>query len=335
MPIGVYRRKPPTIDVKRKPTYEPGSVADLIERYIREMNARPNALPLGKSHAYTLRKTQRSDLGPVNARALTHEQVKTWIKKMNETVSPATAMQSLYYLSGVLAYAGSEWPDCNGLTNAAVLAAKPSLLKNGYIGKSTPRTRVPTDDEIERLLARAALPPKKAHAHFISAMPDIIAFALVSTRRIGEICRITHADVEWDHLDEAGNAAPIYWVRNMKHPTKKMGNDKSFTLFPELAEIIRRQLRKPGDDRIFPFYDKSVGAKYTRFKKELGIEDLHFHDNRREAITNWLKKLPPHKVRKFLSGHTTGAVFDRVYDATDAADGHALMRLPDAERMVA
>ena len=321
-----------------KPRIRIGSIGWLIERYIRSMNGLDTGKPvrvLGTSNVYTLKTLQKSPIGVVPALALTKHHVIDHCKVRRETVCAATIMHDVTALDVVLKYAPSAWDDCDGVSGAAVAAAKPFLTKHGYIGKSTPRTRVPTDDEIERLLVRAALPPKKAHADFIYAMPDIIAFGLVSARRLGEICRITHADVDWDHKDEAGNPAPIYWVRDLKHPTKKAGNDHSFTLFPELAEIIRRQPRKTGDDRIFPFYDKSVGAKYTRFKNDLGIENLHFHDNRREAITAWLKKMDPHSVRKFVSGHTTGQVFDRVYDATKAEDGHAVMRRPEAARVAA
>ncbi len=321
-----------------KPRIRIGSIGWLIERYIREMNGLDTGKPIrfiGTSQLYTLRRLQRAPIGMVAAAEVTKHHIIEHCKARRQTVCPATIMQDVTYLSGVLKYAPSAWDECEAVSDAAVAAAKPFLVKHGYIGKSTPRTRVPVEDEIPRLLEYLAQPPKRKARNYIYAMPDIVAFALVSTRRLGEICRITHSDVEWDHRDEAGNEAPIYWVRDMKHPTKKKGNDKSFTLFPELAEIIRRQPRKEGDDRIFPFYDKSVGARYTRAKKALGIVGLRFHDNRRAAITSWLKKLPPHSVRKFLSGHNTGAIFDRVYDATKAEDGHAMLRRPDGERAAA
>ena len=317
-----------------------GTVAWLIERFIREMNGLDTGKPvrwLGHSQVYTLRTLQRSPIGAVKALELTKMHVIEHCKKRRESVCPATVMHDVGYLSGVLKYAGSapDWEGCEEVSAAAVAAAMPFLLKHGYIGKSTPRTRTPTDAEITALLEYVSRRPKKDRKNVIHAMPDIIAFGLVSARRLGEICRITHADVHWDHLDDKGHQAPIYWVRDLKHPTKKKGNDKSFTLFPELAEIIKRQPRKEGDDRIFPFDAKSVGAKYTLAKNALGIEGLHFHDSRREAITNWLKKLTPHQVRKFISGHNTGAVFDRVYDATDPADGHSAMRKPEQERIAA
>ncbi len=302
------------------------TVAWAIQWFIDAMNGwsgKRAVKPLGDSHFYTLRRLQQSPISKKDARKLTEEDIIEHCQMRIETVVAATINQDVGYLHGALKYVRAAPGGCREIKASVIHDVRPFLVKNGYIGKSSPRTRLPTDDEITRLLERAARPSKKKFKNFIYAMPDIIAFALVSARRVGEICSITHSDVDWEHKDDAGNAAPIYWVRDMKHPTKKKGNDAAFTLFPELAEIIRRQPRKPGDDRIFPFRKQSVSAKYTRFKKELGILDLRFHDNRGEAITNWLKKLTPQKVRKFVSGHKTGAIFDRVYDRTNPANGHS------------
>ncbi len=329
--------------MKRTPTYAPGSVADLIERYVREMNGTDTAKAvkvLGTSHHFTLMRLQRQDIGRVLVDAFEDTHLIEHCKERSKEVCAATINQDVTYLCGMLKYAAAS-PTFGAYRAGAAKAAaiivvvRPFLVKHGYVGKSTPRTRVPEGDEIPRLLAFFETPPKKRTKLYIDRMPDIIAFALVSARRIGEICRITHSDVDWEHKDESGNPAPIYWVRDMKHPTKKKGNDKAFTLWPELAEIIRRQPRKEGDDRIFPFNDKSVGAKYTRAKAKLGITGLRFHDSRRGAITTWLKKMDAHAVRKFVSGHDTSAIFDKVYDATKAEDGHAQLRKAPTERMAA
>jgi hypothetical protein len=38
-----------------------------------------------------------------------------------------------------------------------------------------------------------------------------------------------------------------------------------------------------GGDRVFPFNGKSLGTAFRRAGRDLGIEDLHFHDLRHEA----------------------------------------------------
>ena len=52
-------------------------------------------------------------------------------------------------------------------------------------------------------------------------------------------------------------------------------------LLGEAWEILKRQPRT--DDRIFPYNGKSVTAGFQRVRTELGIEDLRWHDLRREG----------------------------------------------------
>lgn len=303
------------------------TVAWVIQAYIEAMNgcegSRP-VKPLGASHLYTLQALQRAHIGTLDARKLTDDDIIDHAKARIKTVAPSTVNQDIGYLDGALKYVRADRRDCRDIVIQAVMGARPYLVKNGYISKSIPRSRTPTDDEIERLLAYFSQPPKIQAENHIYAMPDIIAFALASSRRRGEICRITHSDIDWNHAVD-GKPAPMYTVRKMKHPTKK-DHTKRFPLFPELAEIVLRQPRKAGDDRIFPFNAKSVGAKYTAAKHALGIENLRFHDSRRQAITNWLKKMTPHQVRHFVSGHDSVKMIESNYDATDPAGGHALIQ---------
>jgi integrase len=252
---------------------------------------------LGQSHQYTLRVMARMPIGAKVAGKLKKHDILDMVKALRTKVCASTTGQYVVFLSGVLRYAPSAWEDCADVSDAAIAAAKPTLKKFGLIGKSIPRKRVPTEAELDALLGYYATPNKRGKKRFIR-MPDVIAFALASTRRIGEICRIRRPDIDWDRKDADGNPTPMYMVRDCKHPTKKKGNHKWFALFPELAEIIRMQPEVPGDDRVFPFCSKSCSASYTNAKKALGIQGLRFHDNRRAAITRWLAKLKsPHKVR--------------------------------------
>lgn len=301
-----------------------GSVSELIGRFMAEMGTmeKPGVKPLGPSQYYSLRVIQRLPIGSKAASSLTKQDVIALARQLKEhgigeghkPLNPATISQYICFLSGVLKYAGSAWDDCENLDDGAVAAAKPFLQKHRYISKSTPRKRRPTDEEIERLLAYYSTPVTKGKVRTIR-MPDMIAFALASSRRISEICRITHGDVDYENK--------VYWVRDLKHPTKKKGNDKKFVLWPELAEIIRRQPRVNAEnpaERIFPFNAKSCSASYTLAKKRLGIIDLRFHDCRRDAISNWLKKMPPEDVRIAVSGHDNTRILETNYDGRDSLE---------------
>ena len=307
-----------------------GTVAWLIERYIATMNGtqdHPGVKPLGETTYYKLRQLQRMEIGRLKASELSKKDVIEHCQRRIDTdkVCAATVQHDVTGLVVVLGYAGSAWDDCSEISGQAIAAAKPFLNKHGYLGKSTPRTRVPTDEEIEKLIGFFSAPKRKAASNEITAMPDMIAFALMSSRRVGEICRIRRSDIDWEHKDKDGNRAPLYMVRDMKDPKKKIGNHGLFPLFPEMEEIVLRQPVK--EDRIFPYRAKSVSAKYTRAKRELKIVGLRFHDSRREAITRALAKgLSPHQVRHYYSGHKTTVMLERVYDATKPDGGFAAVK---------
>jgi integrase len=301
------------------------SVAGLIERFIAEM-ALPGMKELGLTHAYSLRAIARRSIGLKHAASLKRADFIAYARERRQGVKPATVNQDITYLSGVFKYASSAWEDCEVVAEAVAQleASKPFLQKHQLIGKSVPRKRVPTDEEIAKLLDYYARHPGRK-----LRMPDVIAFGLASTRRRVEICRLKWGDIDWHRKDSDGNPTPMYMIRDLKHPTKKSGNHKWFPLFPELAEIILRQPRKDAGDPeecVFPFVPESVTQSYICAKKACGIENLRLHDNRREAITRWLAKLKnPHKV-KLISGHETTHILERVYDATKPDTLHAEMR---------
>lgn len=307
-------------------SHREGSVAWLIVRFIREMS-NEHMKPLGDSHYYGLMAITRSSLGRKGAAGLKKSDIMDYCKARRDAgVAPQTILQDLARLSGVLKYAPSAWDDCEEVSDGAIAAAKPMLKKHGLIGKGEPRKRRPTDEELQRLIAYLGDQDARPRTH-VKVVPCLL-FALASTRRRGEIVRLMHGDIDWDRKAADGTPTPMYMIRDLKHPTRKKGNDKWFPLFPELAEIIRRQPRLRPDDpkeRVFPYDGKSVGARYTLAKKALGIVNLRFHDNRREAISRYLKVLPPHEVRQ-ISGHETTVILERVYDQRDPADLHAKLK---------
>ena len=53
-------------------------------------------------------------------------------------------------------------------------------------------------------------------------------------------------------------------------------------------DIAQRQPKI--DERIFPYNPKSVSSGFQRVRNELGIEDLRYHDLRREGQVGFLKR---------------------------------------------
>src|SRR5262249_55949773 len=147
-----------------------------------------------------------------------------------------------------------------------VQEARSACRELRLIAKARRRDRRPTAEEMRKLDEYFARRDRRSRL----PMRDIWHFAIESTRREAEICRL-----EWADNDDAGRTG---LVRDAKHPTDKDGNNRRFKYTAEAWAIVQRQPRV--DERIFPYDPKSVCAAFTRACKVLGIVDLRFHDSR-------------------------------------------------------
>lgn len=275
--------------------------------------------PLGTSHLYLLRALQRTAIGKKQADELKKGDIIEHCKaRRTAGACPATVNQDITFIRGVLSYAGSAWDDCEDISPACITAAMPMLKKYNLVGKSRPRDRRPTKEEIERLLAYFEEQDKRSEI----PMKTIVEFSLYSARRISETCRLRWGDVN--------GADMTCIVRDMKDPKQKKGNDHVFPLLGRAWDIVMSQPRmnpENPDERIFPYNAKSCSARYTLAKKELGIENLRLHDNRREAASRAFEgKLNGRKYGvqevMVITGHKNPQMLMRVYTKLHAKDLH-------------
>jgi integrase len=144
-------------------------------------------------------------------------------------------------------------------------------------------------------------------------MQDVTLFALFSTRRQEEITRITMEDLDAEHAE--------IWVRDMKHPGEKIGNDVRVTLPPEALKLVLKQGRTAGI--IFPHSAESISTSFTRACKILGIEDLHFHDLRHEGVSRLFEMGWTIPQVATVSGHRTWNSLKRYSHIRQAGDKYA------------
>lgn len=154
-----------------------------------------------------------------------------------------------------------------------VADASGQMRRMRLIPKSAERDRRPTAEELDALTEYFSRRDQRAEI----PMLDVMEFAIAGARRQEEITRLG-----WSGLNEAHRTALI---RQVKQPRRKATNDRVSKLTDEAWAIIQRQPCKEGEDRIFPYNDKSISSAFTRACKVLGIEDLHFHDLRHEATS--------------------------------------------------
>ena len=230
----------------------------------------------GRSKTADLRRLKEAGIASKDARLLTAADLIDHCKRrrLDDGAGPATVLNDMIWLRQAFLSASTTL----GLKEPllAVDEAKRELLRTKVIAKPKQRARRLGADEEAKLLeyfsnrdGRAQIP-----------MADIFCFALLTARRQEEICRIRWEDVDF----EKG----VGWVDDVKHPTQKKGNRRSFRILSPALEIIKRQPRTSPE--VFPFNSKSVGAAFTRACHFLEIEGLHFHDLRHEATSRLFEK---------------------------------------------
>lgn len=272
------------------------TIGQLIDRYLGEFG-----VGFGRSKRAHLEFMKTFDLAELDAIELTAQEVVRHVVERGrpdfrgKRVKPQTINNDLIWLRAVFKTARSAWgvPAALDALNDAIETCRRERL----IGKSKKRDRRPTLGELEKLLDYAAKPSEKR----LIPMADIILFALFSSRRQEEICKI-----EWSDLNERTRSVV---VPNMKSPEGTDGNDRRVYLTEEAWAIIQRQPKV--DARIFPFNSKSIGTRFQSYCKFLGIKDLRFHDLRHECIS-WLFEQGWDIPRvASVSGHQSWAMLQR------------------------
>ncbi|EDY85696.1 site-specific recombinase, phage integrase family [gamma proteobacterium HTCC5015] len=272
-------------------TAERPSVGNVLTYYLEDYQ---DLMAFGRSKLADLKKLINHDISDKDATTLTTAEVLQHVRDRRASgAGPATVKNDLIWLSTAfqsVSAARNLTLKLTSIKEAQVIAKKERL-----IAASKKRDRRPELLELDQLLESFSSRDKRATI----PMVPITLFALFSTRRQDEICRI-----QWSDLDRANSRV---LVRDMKHPREKTD---TWCALPARAMAIIDQMPQI-DERIFPYNSKSVGSAFTRTCKILGIEDLHFHDLRHEAITHQFEIGQQIPVVAKISGHKSWASLQR------------------------
>lgn len=279
-------------------------LAEVIEQYERETKR-----DVGRTKKQVLKTIRESDLGKRRCSEATSQVLVEWAQDLGKAREPQTVGNYVSHLASVFTIARPAWG--YPLDQQAMDDARVVMVKMGLVAKSGERDRRPALGELDQLMQHFT----RQRRHRPDAMPmdALTVFCLFSTRRIDEACRI-----EWADLDEARGGV---WVRDMKHPGEKIGNDVFVTLPPEAMLVALAQPRKA--KRIFPFNSKSASTAFTRAAAFLRIEDLHMHDLRHEGISRLFEMGWTIPQVATVSGHRTWASLKRYTHIRQAGDKYA------------
>lgn len=172
--------------------------------------------------------------------------------------------------------------------------ARAALAHSGIKTKGNQRSRIPTKAELNALFKHWS---DKSDLLQIP-MADVTTIAIESGMRLSEICHLLIEDCNWK--------ARTVMIRDRKSPTDKHGNDQTIPVTQAAIEVIKRHAGKRTDGRVFPGLNhRSVSARFTRSCQQIdpAIVDLHFHDLRHFALTNFANKGLSLPELSLISGH--------------------------------
>lgn len=249
------------------------TVRDVIERYRDEISIRKRSYD---TEAYILNallrqpwvKTPLSEISPAPFFAYQERRLKV--------VKAGTVNRELGILKHAFTVAISEWD--------VPLRSNP-LSKVKKLKVSNARSRRLTAEELKRLQLAVA------ESRNPLLMP-LIQFAIATGMRRGEILRLSWPDIN-------------LVARTLHIPVTKNGHARTIPLSGQAVAILHeRQIgRLDGQELVFPLSDNAAKLAWQRLVARARIADLHFHDLRHEAISQFFERGLSVPEVALISGH--------------------------------
>lgn len=291
------------------------TVADLIDKYTETVAKVP-----GRTKAATLAMLRR-EIGKTPLASLSAVTLRDFIdRRMKQGAGGVTIAADLSFLSAVLKW-GRHARHLD-IPDRLAVDARASLKHRGLSTRGAERVREPTDAELEALYGRW-----RANRRQRIDMETLCQFALASGMRQDEICRL--------QVDDVDRAARTVVIRDRKDPRNKAGNHQTVPLLPDAWAIVERRLSDRAGTYVFEARAASVSAAFTRACQALGIENLHFHDLRHRATSEFFRMGLDIPRVALLTGHKTWAMLRRYTDIKPADVHLAVARHAAEARSVA
>lgn len=252
------------------------TVKQAVEEYRKLRTEGRRVIKSGSNEDFMLRHLVR-DLGSERPSQLTPRRLREWAgMRASAGAGAYTVDMELTKLGTVLRYAAAS---LNILMPDVTRGARPLLAHIGLIGAANQRDRRLLPGEEAQLLERAP-----------AWLGEMIRFALDTAMRRGEIVRLHAKDV--DHVKR------LILIRDRKHPRQKLGNNQWVPLLGGSYDLIKA---KPGI--LFPYSGERVSDTFRLVCQVAGIEGLHFHDLRHEAVSRLFEAGFTVEQAALVSGH--------------------------------
>lgn len=265
---------------------------DIVQRYLREITPSKRG---AREESYRIGRVLKTPIANIQLNDLRAQDFANWRDTRLQEVSSSTVSRELGTLSAICEHAMREW----GLLRENPVR-KISKPKNGKA-----RTRRLSEQEIDDICAALLYRPDTKPELTVQCVAIAFLFAIETAMRAGEICGLT-----WDNVD---------FSRRLAHLTMTKNGDSRDVPLSKRAIGLLEQLRGVDDVRVFAVDVKSLDVLFRRARDKCGIQDLHFHDTRREALTRLSKRVPVEVLAK-ISGHRDLRILLNVYYRPDMAE---------------
>ncbi|MEP2529930.1 MAG: site-specific integrase, partial [Lentilitoribacter sp.] len=220
-----------------------------------------------------------------------------WRDRRLQEVAPGTVLREWTVLSAVCSQCAKEWGWLH--ENPMSRVKRPA--------EPDSRTRRLQEGEFDQLMIATQYdlinPPESKRERIGAA----IVFAIETAMRAGEICNMTWEDINLER-------------RTVHLPKTKNGNPRTVPLSTTAVKVLKGlQGLEDCKRKTFGLKSDSLDVNFRKIRSKCLIDDLHFHDLRREALTRLAKKVDVLNLAK-ISGHTDLRILQKVYYAPDMAE---------------
>jgi len=252
------------------------SVTELFDRYAKEVSPEK-----GGARWEVIRLRAIAKAFPIPAIELDGAALAEWRDGRLKQVSASSVNRELNLISAVFTRAIKEW--------RLPVASNPAHNIQ-WPRKAHPRKRRVSDQERADVITQLGWDGVSEPAEIKHWVAWSFCLALETMMRQGEILNLT-----WKH---------VHTDRKFCHlPKTKNGHPRNVPLSSRAIALFRMLTVRADGNRVVDVNAGTFGVYFRKALKSAGIDNLHFHDARREALTQASKKITNVAELARASGH--------------------------------
>lgn len=254
------------------------TVAEAFERYAEEVSSTKRGERWERVRLVAILRELGGPDGNRLLTELTTPVLAEWRSNRLEEVSPGSVLRDMNLVNSVLNVARKEWKwlDANPLKDVT----RPKQPEH--------RRRRVAADELERISVCLGYAEGELAESYGAQVAVAFHFAIETAMRQGEILSLTKDAVDFEK-------------RTAFLPKTKNGSARTVPLSSRAIALLR-QLPGEEDGRFFGVVSASCDALFRKGRTRAMIDDLHFHDSRREATSRLSKKVDVLTLAR-ITGH--------------------------------